>query len=368
MKGKNILIVGGGTGGHISPGIAIYEEFVKRGVHAFVLVGRRDARFSSLADVKDTDLLLYGAPSLTKNPFTLPVVALKFLHAYFWAKRFIARSQIAAVIGMGGYVSGPALLAAARMGVPVYLCEQNSVPGKVTRYFAKRAAAIFTTFAASDEYLKNGVKIVQAGNPIRQRVFAPISREDARRAFNLGHCKRVILLIGGSQGALRLNELMLGLKTKFSGEFADTGVIWSTGDLSYNEYREKSGRALEKGSVYMSPFIENVGAAYRASDIAISRAGSGVMMEIAAMGLPSVMIPYPFAAANHQDKNADEFVEAGAAVKIANDDATPEIAGPIILDLLGNPMRLAKMAEKALKVARPDAAKTIVDEIITALR
>lgn len=369
MNSKTILIVGGGTGGHISPGVALYEEFRAAGVDVFFLTGKKDARFSSLKDVAADDLLYYRAPSFSRNVVKLPFFVLGFIAAVMKAWFVIRTRGIAAVIGMGGYVSAPALIAARIAGIRLYLCEQNTVPGKVTSFFAKHAGAIFTTFESTRDYMKKDMhdRLVLAGNPIRKKVLGAPDRESARRAFNLRHCKKVILAIGGSQGALTINELVLGLKAGFPGEFKDVGIIWSTGDLSYEKYKQAVQRTGDAGSLYLSPFIDEVGAAYMASDIAISRSGSGVMVELAAMGIPSILIPFPYAAMDHQDKNADEFVKAGASVKIANADAVPEKVQPVLSELLANPTRLARMSARAREVAKPDAAAVVVKSVLANL-
>lgn len=359
----SVLIIGGGTGGHISPGIALYEEMKQRGMNVTFLTGRRDARFSSLKDVSKDDLFYYGAPSFTKNIFKLPFFAMAFFRAMKSAKRLFKSRKVTAVIGMGGYVSAPALMAARLAKIDFYLCEQNTVPGKVTFLFEKHAKRLFGTFESSELYLKFREKYTVTGNPIRKKVFTDISKTEARKVFNLSHAKKVILAIGGSQGALRLNELVVGLKTKFPDEFSEIGVIWSTGDLSFEKYNRIVTENFKSGAVYLSPFIENVGAAYMACDLAISRSGSGVMVELAAMSIPSVLIPYPHAAADHQNKNADEFVAKGASIKISDSDATAEISGETILELLSNERQLRRMSEKAGAAAKIDAAEKIVNFI-----
>ncbi len=364
MNDISVLIVAGGTGGHISPGIALYEAFREAGVRALFLSGKRDARFSSLNDIAREDLNLYRAPSFSKNPGKLLLFPAAFALAMLAVRKVIKKNNVRAVIGMGGYVSAPALMAAKLMKVPLFLCEQNSVPGKVTKFFEKHAAMIFGTFRGATEYLKFKEKYVLAGNPIRKKVLVEAFKEDARKTFHLGHSKKVVLVIGGSQGAVRINELVFGLKKDFSDELKNVGFIWSTGDFSYQEYKEKINTEIDEGSVYLSPFIDKVGLAYRAADIAISRSGAGVMMELAAMGVPSIQIPYPHAADNHQDKNADEFVQAGAAVKINNTDAVPEKVMPVLHDLMNNPRALERMSKKALEVAMVNAAETIVNEIV----
>jgi UDP-N-acetylglucosamine--N-acetylmuramyl-(pentapeptide) pyrophosphoryl-undecaprenol N-acetylglucosamine transferase len=250
------------------------------------------------------------------------------------------------------------------MKVPLFLCEQNSVPGKVTKFFEKHARKIYGTFRGATSYLKFGDRYLLAGNPIRKKVMVESFKEDARKAFHLGHSKKVILVIGGSQGAVRINELIFGLKKDYPDDLKNVGIIWSTGDFSYQKYKDRVNNEIDEGSIYLSPFIDRVGLAYRAADVALSRSGAGVMMELAAMGVPSIQIPYPHAADNHQDKNADEFVQAGAAVKVSNEDAVPEKVMPVLHDLLNNPRALRQMSEKALAVARVDAAEVIVKDIV----
>jgi UDP-N-acetylglucosamine--N-acetylmuramyl-(pentapeptide) pyrophosphoryl-undecaprenol N-acetylglucosamine transferase len=241
----------------------------------------------------------------------------------------------------------------------------SPVPGKVTKFFEKHARKIYGTFRGATEFLKFRDRYLLVGNPIRKKVFVDTLKEDARKAFHLGHSRKVILVIGGSQGAVKINELVFGLKKEFSDELKSVGFIWSTGDFSYQEYKDKINNEIEEGSIYLSPFIDKVGLAYRAADMAIARSGSGVMMELAAMGVPSIQIPYPHAADNHQDRNADEFVQAGAAIKVNNADAVPEKVMPVLHDLLNNPRALARMSEKALGAAMVDAAERIVKDIVS---
>ena len=361
---KNILIVGGGTGGHISPGLALYEKLPEDGgMSPFFLTGVSDMRFATFADLDSSRLFTYRAPALTKNPVKIPFFLLKFMRAVMRVRRIIKKKNISAVVGMGGYVSAPALAAARMTGTPYFLCEQNSVPGKVTVNFEKKCEQVFATFADSITYMKFPEKFVHCGNPIRNSVLVPEKKSEAKKAFHLEHCGKIILLIGGSQGAVKLNGLMLDLKKKYPHEFKNIGIIWSTGDLSFEEYKTSSQNELEAGSIYISPYIKRVGKAYAACDIAISRSGAGVMMELAAAGVPSILIPYPFAAMDHQDKNADAFVNAGAAIKISDSDAAAEKVAPVLFELLSHPRKLKIMSENAKKAAMTDAADVIVKNI-----
>ncbi len=358
---KNILIVGGGTGGHISPGLALFERLSEEnGMNPFFLTGNSDMRFSTFADMDGARLLTYNAPSFTRNPFKLPFFVLKFMRTVMRARRIIKKKNISAVVGMGGYVSAPALVASMITRTPYFLCEQNSVPGKVTMRFERKCELVFATFGESIKWLRCPEKFIHSGNPIRNSVLVPVNKAEAKKAFHLGHCSKIILVIGGSQGAVKLNELTLGLKKKYPREFKNIGIIWSTGDLSFEEYRTRSQNEPDAGSVYISPYIKRVGKAYSACDIAISRSGAGVMMELAAAGVPSILIPYPFAAMDHQDKNADAFAAAGAAVKIADSDAVAEKVAPVLFELLSHPRKLADMSANAKKAAMTGAADVIV--------
>jgi UDP-N-acetylglucosamine--N-acetylmuramyl-(pentapeptide) pyrophosphoryl-undecaprenol N-acetylglucosamine transferase len=366
MDNLSVLITGGGTGGHIFPGISLYEEFKDKKIKASLLIGKKDVSFTPLSKISKKEIHVYNAPSFTKNIFIMPFFLINFLKAVFKAARLLKKLKIDSVIGMGGYVSAPALAAAGILKIPVFLCEQNSVPGKVTLLFASKAKKIFTSFTITKEYLKESLryKVIHAGNPIRKVIFTKAGREEAKKYFHLGHCKKVILIIGGSQGALQINELFLEIKKMYSHELKDTGAIWITGDFSYKKIQEELGRLGTDGSTYLSSFVEEVGLAYKASNLAVSRSGAGGVLEFASVGLPSVLIPYPYAADNHQEKNADAFELAGASVKIRKDEAEPEKLGGIIIDLLSNQNQLSRMSVKAKSLAKINAAKDIVETIV----
>jgi len=169
---KSLLITGGGTGGHLSPAIALFEECKSRGVDAYMLIGEKDRKFNYLREVDSDKLISYGAPSFSKNPFMIPFFIIRFFFSVFKAMRIMKRIGADDVVGMGGYVSAPALMAAKFTKRNIYLCEQNTVPGKVTVRFAKKAKYIFGTFDESRDYFKPEIraKIITAGNPIRKKV------------------------------------------------------------------------------------------------------------------------------------------------------------------------------------------------------
>lgn len=362
----SILITGGGTGGHLSPGIALFEECCSRGISAYMLIGEKDRKFNYLREVDSDRLISYSAPSFSKNPFLLPFFVLRFFLSVFRALRIMNRIGSDDIVGMGGYVSAPALFAAKISKRNIFLCEQNTVPGKVTMKFARKSKNIFSTFEESKTYFKPNLrdKIITVGNPVRKKVLCDMDKESAKKYFNLGHCSKIVLVIGGSQGALQLNDLILNLKLNYQSEFSNAGIIWCTGSQSYDKYSRIVKENNKLGSVYISPFVEDVGIAYRAADIAISRSGSGVMMEFAAMELPSILIPYPYAAADHQSKNAEAFSTIGAALKVDSADAKAEKFASLFFSVLSSESRLAQMRNACAKAAKINAAGEIIDNII----
>lgn len=366
MNGNKILIAGGGTGGHLIPGVALYEEFRDRGIIASLLIGKGDIKSTVLKDVADEDIFIYGARTVSFNLIKLLLFIKSFIFSLFKAIYIIKKCKFNGVIGMGGYVSAPALVAAKLLRTPIFLCEQNTVPGKVTILFSGYALKIFTTFKESEKYLKPGAPAgaIAHGNPIRKSILMPVPPGEAKGKFNMKHCKKVILVLGGSQGALQINEIFLEIIKLYPEELKDYGVIWSTGNYSYNRFVKELQNVKWNGSIFLSPFIENMGLAYRAGDIAISRSGAGVIMELAAAGIPSLLIPYPYAADNHQEKNADVFHEAGASVKIDSDNATPEKVGKKLISILRNADMLAGMKEKALSISRVNASSEIVSDVL----
>ena len=363
MKEGVVMIVGGGTGGHISPGIALYEEFTANNIKAIFLTTKKDLNFSSFEVLNKGSLYWYSAVPFARNPLKLPLFFIKFFFAFVKALILLQKQSVRTVIGMGGYASAPALAAAKLRGVPYFLCEQNSVPGKVTRLFESNARNIFGAFKVSEKFLKNKNGFIFTGNPLRKNSVQGISNIEARKYFHLESSKKVLLVIGGSQGAVRLNELIFSLKEKYSQKFQNIGIIWSTGGKPYKEYKEKLESNIKGGAIYLSPYIEKMGLAYKACDLAISRSGAGVMFELAANAVPSILIPYPFAADNHQDLNADAFVDAEASIKVKDIDAIADQMAPLLFDLLENNRLLTKMSEAAFKEAKFDAALKIVRQV-----
>jgi UDP-N-acetylglucosamine--N-acetylmuramyl-(pentapeptide) pyrophosphoryl-undecaprenol N-acetylglucosamine transferase len=366
VKGT-VLIVGGGTGGHITPGIALYEEINNMGARVLFLTSYRDKRFPLLGDVDEEDLFYYRGPSLAKNPLKFIPFLVNFFLSFLKSYRIIKKMNVRAVVGMGGYVSAPALLAGMVLKRKIFLAEQNSVPGKVTLLLEKKSAGIFTTFQETKGYLQNTNVVHCTGNPVRKRSVRPIGKSEAKKRFHVNHAKHVVLVIGGSQGALGINKSVLAVKKEHPELFKDVALVWITGSYSYDMMRDQAGQEADTGSLFLVPFIEDIAFAYRAADLAISRSGAGVMAELALAGVPSILIPFPYATQDHQSLNAQDFERQGASVIIKEDNAVGGNLAQSLMTLLSNKSLLKRMAKKAGEAAKPDAGRDMAQIIIESI-
>lgn len=357
-----VMITGGGTGGHTSPATAIVEELRRRDPRLLALwVGHRggiEERVARTAGVPFRGLPVEGWPR-RKTPrmaWTLVKLAWSGFRAATWLWRF--RPQ--AVIGVGGYVSLPLVWAAQRLGFPTFLHEQNKRLGMANRLCAARATRIFLSYPDTiGDYPADRAMIV--GNPVRGAFISPPDQKAARRQFGLDPGLPVVLVSGGSQGARTLNRAVLGM----AENFASGGVqfLWMTGRADCAEMQEKAAPWGERVQVY--PFIEDMPAACAAADLIVSRAGASSTAEIAVLGKPAVLVPFPFATDNHQEHNARAFVDAGAAVLLLDTECDPARLESVVRELLADPPRLERMGQAAKALAKPMAAEAVVEEIIT---
>lgn len=297
LRGTVLLIAAGGTGGHITPGISIAETWLARGGRIVIATLTKNIDYPDivrLARDERVSIVAYDAPRLTKNPLETVSFLRRFRAAYRLVAHAARQEQVAAVLGMGGYSSFPAVLFAMLNRLPLYLCEQNARWGIVTRAAKRFARRVFLSFAPETA---PGKKFFVTGNPIRA-MFT--SREQTKPAGQkkAKAGKKRILFLGGSQGAGDLNQLYL----EFTGR-ADAGSYQCTVAAGKNAHGEIAARA-RKGDTIL-PFIEDMATAYEEADTIVARCGSGTLFEIVWSGKPAFLIPYPFATANHQRANAD---------------------------------------------------------------
>ena len=360
---KNIIITGGGTGGHLFPALAIGEEINRRypkiKIHYMGSSFGLEAKVYPVKDVWHTLIPIRGLQrdfslrSLWRN-FLLPFRILKSLMK---ARRFFIEFNPEIVIGTGGYAAAIPLFVASinASKIKIILQEQNSYPGLTTRWFSKKADTIFTAFKGVDKNL-NSESISLTGNPIRENISNG-NFEQGIDDFKLSKDNDIILVFGGSQGSRYLNILV----DKITDQIERSGVqiIWQTGDNDFIKYRAKSSKNIK-----ILPFINNMADAYAISNLVISRSGALTIAEITSCGIPAILIPFLNAAGDHQTKNAEALVDAGAAEILSEKTINHNSLFRSTMNLIHNKQKLKKMRIASRKIAYPKATKTIVDSII----
>lgn len=357
------VISGGGTGGHIFPAIAIADALKRRFPAAEILFigakGRMEMQRVPQAGYPIEGLWISG---LTKDyrALTLP---LKIVSSLWKARRILKRFQPDCVIGVGGFASGPTLKAANWLGIPTVIQEQNSYPGKTNRNVGKKAKAICVAYDHLDQWFP-AEKIHFTGNPLRANITLNGTREEAATFFQLNPNKPVALLVGGSQGALGINKGISAQLAAFKD--SDLQLIWQTGKTYITQAQEEVKALGLENQVKPTVFIERMDLAYGLADMVISRAGAMSISEMALVQKPVIFVPLPTAAEDHQTKNAQQLVDADAAIMVRNADTEKDLI-PTLFRLKDDHELQAKMSANIGKFARPNAADDIVDQIIKAI-
>jgi len=358
-----VMFAGGGTGGHLYPGLAIARALVRQApeVTPFFVGAMRGIERDVLPTTEFEHLLLDLHPIYRQQPWK----SWRTLRGLGSAWRALGREHRAhpsvAVIGTGGYASGAALAFALSHRIPIQLQEQNSVPGITTRFFARYARACYLGYPEAKERLHLGAhtELIDSGNPIEPPPSPLPSRADARVRWGFPPGGgRVLLAFGGSQGARPLNDAIATLID--AGLPRDLFLIWGTGKGSYERYARH-----ESPTVRVVPYLSPIQGAYAAADLALTRAGALTVAELCAWGIPSVLVPLPTAAADHQRANARALEAAGAALVLEQASLDAVRLGAAVEALILAPERLATMAASALVRGRPDAAEHIASRILT---
>lgn len=358
-----VVISGGGTGGHIFPAIAIADALKRRFPEADILFigakGRMEMERVPKAGYPIEGLWISGFTKDLKS-LSLPF---KLISSLSKARRILKRFQPDVVVGVGGFASGPTLKAANWLGIPTVIQEQNSYPGKTNRNVGKKAKAICVAYDHLDQWFP-AEKIHFTGNPLRANIALNGTREEAAKYFNLDPTKPVALLVGGSQGALGINKGISAQLAAFKD--SDLQLIWQTGKF-YLEQAQQEVKALGlENQVKPTVFIDRMDLAYGLADVVISRAGAMSISELALVQKPVIFVPLPTAAEDHQTKNAQQLVDAEAALMVRNADTEKELI-PTLFRLKDDHELQAKLSTNIGKFARPNAADDIVDQIIKAI-
>jgi UDP-N-acetylglucosamine--N-acetylmuramyl-(pentapeptide) pyrophosphoryl-undecaprenol N-acetylglucosamine transferase len=356
------VFAGGGTGGHLYPALAIAGEIRKAVPAARICFigtkGKIESRVVPAEGYEFRTLWISGLRrSLSPGNLLVPLKAVVSL-MQAWSHLRELRPRV--VVGTGGYVSGPVLLAASMMRIPTLIHEQNSVPGETTKFLAKRADEVHVSFGETMKFLPPSAKAFLSGCPTRGSLRGA-SRDEGLRFFGMDPADRgrVLLVSGGSLGARSVNSAVLDNLDRLLG--LGLRILWQTGQADAERIAAAvKGRPRE--SIWTGAFVDRMDLAYAAADAALCRAGATTIAELTRLGKPAILVPYPLAAADHQTLNAGSMEKAGAAVVIADADAREKLV-PALSGILSEG-RLAAMGKAGASIGRPDAAAVIARHAI----
>ncbi len=361
MSGRNphIVFAGGGTGGHLFPAIAIADEVKNiRPDSSITFVGTKNKIEARVVPEHGYDFRTIWISGFRRK-LTLEnlLFPLKLLVALVQSFILIRRIKPDAVVGTGGYVCGPIVYMASLLGIPAVIQEQNSFPGVTTRMLASRVTEVHLAFESSARFLGRKDNIKVSGNPVRS-AFGSVTRESAAKFFGLDPAKKLLLVFGGSLGAHSINQAVLGNYREMTGKGIQ--ILWQTGE---GDYQRVAAKGVEGKDIKILKFIDRMAFAYAACDLVVCRAGATTLAELTLAGVPSVLVPYPFAAADHQTENAKVMVESGASILLRDDEVGGKLAG-IVTALMGNEQQLSMMAAKARSLGKPGAASSVARAVL----
>lgn len=343
---KNIIIACGGTGGHLFPGIAVAQELKKRGHHPILLISQKNV--DKDASKKYGELDFISIPAIAKpKTFSLKMIPFlwKLQQAIRQCRSLLLDKKCDAVIGMGGFTSMPPIIAAKRLGLKTFIHDSNALPGKSNRMTSRWCSKVFIGMAAAAKFFPNN-EVIVTGTPVRDEINHLPSREDAARKFSLDPTRPIISVVGGSQGAVKLNDLVKNAYAHFP-QGVQVLHIAGAGDLARLE-------SANSENYRVIGFCDDMPAVFAASDIMICRSGASTLTEIARVGTPSILIPFPFAADDHQTKNAEVFSQAGAGILVQEKDTTAEqLAKIVAASLVTESLQKMRQNTLSLDVSNP---------------
>jgi len=366
----NIILAGGGTGGHLYPGVAIAQEFQRQRPEAQILfcITRRkiDQQILSEEGWRYTTLSVESFHGISWR--TVRAVG-SFALSIRQANALVHSFHPALIIGLGAYPSVPMIVAGRWHKVPLVIQEQNLIPGRANRIMAKWAERVFISFAGTEAFFPSvpRERIILSGNPVRRQEMPAEAkdrqRSDFRALLGLEEGKFTLLIFGGSKGAHRINEVILEGLANLSPAFAERlQIIHQSGQEDFDWVQRQYQKFPIKATVL--PFIYRMMEAYMSADLVVCRAGATTVAEITMMGKPAILIPYPYAVGNHQAMNAAELHKAGAAEMILEQELTATGLWARIQALMEQPERLARMGQESKRLGKPEAAARIVQECL----
>lgn len=362
-----VLIAGGGTGGHVNPGLAIANYIKKRHPDASIIfVGTRKGLESKLVPREGYELKYITvrgfARKLSKD--TLEAVRDLF-RGLREARKILKEFRPDIVIGTGGYVCGPVLYAAARLKIPCVIHEQNAYPGVTNRILSRFVDAVAISFKEAEPYFKSAKKLVFTGNPVKQEMLAA-DRNTARQRLGIPADLPFAVVVCGSRGAAYVNKAVTEMLTQ-EYKPSDFRLLFGTGDVHYEAVREQL-KGYNYSSVEVVPYIFNAADVYAAADLLVCRAGALTIAELTAIGVPSVMIPSPYVTANHQEHNARSLEKQGGTVVILEKELSGKLLYQQITRLLKDREQLTRMSKSAKKAGILNATEKIYGMVMEAIK
>lgn len=364
-----IIVSGGGTGGHIYPAVTIANQIKEKQPDAeIIFVGTREGLECEIVP-------RYGYPiefievAGFQRKLSLDTIksAFKLLAGLIDALKLIRKIKPDLVVGTGGYVCGPVLFLAALQGIPTCIQEQNAMPGVTNKILAHFVKKVFLGYQEAGKYFGGNSEKIFTGNPIRKEILE-VSRATAIEKFKLDPAKKTILVSGGSRGARSINDAMALVETSLAGR-SDVQVIHITGETGYEKFiGQVEKKVLMSDNIKVFRYMHDMPMALAAADLAIFRSGAIGLAELMARGIPSILVPYPYATANHQEHNARAVEGAGGAVVILDKELTGEILLKQIESLLADESKLQKMKDAAKALGRPEAAEDIARKVLALLK
>ena len=362
MKSLKVILSGGGTGGHIFPAVAIANEIKKLVPHAEILfvgaLGKMEMEKVPAAGYKIIGVPIAGLQrKFTLLNFKLPLLVIQSL---LKTQKIINEFKPDVVVGTGGYASGPLLKAATSKGIPALLQEQNSYAGITNKILSKKASKICVAYEGMEAFFPKE-KIILTGNPVRQDILnTNINREEAYRFFNLDQTKKTVLVIGGSLGAKGINEALVEGLSEFKKQ--DIQLLWQTGKPYFETAKEKAND-IHTENIKVVDFISRMDFAYSVADVVISRAGAGAISELCIVGKPSILVPLPTAAEDHQTKNAMSLVSKNAAILVNESKAKLELSIQTFL-LINDENRMREISYNCKSLAKTNSTNIIAHEVL----
>ncbi|HUD47090.1 MAG TPA: undecaprenyldiphospho-muramoylpentapeptide beta-N-acetylglucosaminyltransferase [Candidatus Baltobacteraceae bacterium] len=356
---ESVAIACGGTGGHLFPGVAVGEELRLRGCDVTLMVSPKEVDQQAIRSISGMDMVTLPAVGLSRGGRMSFLWG--FWKSYRLARLYFRRRRPKCVLAMGGFMSAPPVFAGRNCGAKTFLHESNSIPGRANRWLAPWVDGAFVYFPPAMAQLR-ARRVEVAGMPVRPQFRTPLMPVQARQALGLAVDAPVLLVMGGSQGAAKINELILNIVPQLHQAVPALQFMHLTGPGDFEKVR--AGYAAQNVPALVRAFFDEMGTALAAADVAVSRAGASSLAELAARRVPAVLIPYPAAADNHQYFNARAFVQSGAAWMLQQDTATGSQLAGEILELVRDTLKRSAMQRALAAWHTPGAAAEIAEKIL----